>query len=153
MSVLLTNTFKVKDLIETLKKFDEKDTSIQGPSIMKQKMAKELYYTTKVRIKTSGMANLGDFTLNVSQNRKLITNVSFKYKDRKSESWSLGRNIEDEIIDKGDVLRSVIINTISNTENVHIDNRRIKRELVDTMNSYLSNSEVEEVYFNRFLIQ
>ena len=140
-----------------IKKYDEKDTSIirsaAEPSSVKRSIAKERYYTTKVRIKDGGMANLGDFTLNISGDRKLTANISLKYKDSKGNSWMVGKSVEEEILDKGDILRSIVVNTISNNTNANVSNQRMKKELAEGMNDYLSNGEIEEVYFNEFIIQ
>lgn len=143
-----------------IQKYDEKDNSIsdvrsrmKGPSEQKEKIAKERYYTTKVKIKEGSMANLGDFTVNISGDRQLITNISLKFKEKTSNSWLSGGSVEEEIIVKGDMLRSAVIHTISGSENATVSNNRMKKELVNNINNYLSDGEVEEVYFNRFIIQ
>jgi len=143
-----------------LKKYDEIGNGIgnvrsemHAPSKEKLKFAKARYYTTKVKIKDGSMANLGDFTLNISDNRKLITNISLKFKDKKSNSWLSGDSVEDEILEKGDILRSVVINTFSGSQTISASDNLSKQELVKNINNNLSNGEVEEVYFNRFIVQ
>ncbi|EDZ62551.1 Flagellar basal body-associated protein FliL [Sulfurimonas gotlandica GD1] len=143
-----------------IQKYDEKDNSIsdvrsrmKGPSEQKEKIAKERYYTTKVKIKEGSMASLGDFTVNISGNRKLTANISLKFKEKKSNSWLSGDSVEEEIIAKGDILRSAVIHTISGSKNATVANNLMKKELVNNINNHLSDGEVEEVYFNRFIIQ
>lgn len=143
-----------KSDFSNIKKYDEKDTSPRSAiSSMKDKIAKERYYTTKVRIKSGEMASLGDFTMNISGNRKLTANVSLKFKNNASNSWIGGDNVEKEIISKGDILRSAVVHVISDSQNADISNSKMKREMVDTMNNYLSEGKIEEVYFNKFIIQ
>jgi len=149
-----------KSDFSNIKKYDEKDNSIsdirsrmKAPSKLKVKIAEEKYYTTKVRIKEGGMANLGDFTVNISGNRRLTTNISLKFKEKKGNSWLSGNSVEDEIVAKGDVLRSAVINTISGSKNASVSNSLMKKELVNNINKYLADGEVEEVYFNRFIVQ
>ncbi len=139
-----------KSDFNNLKKYDEKDSVRAG---LKERIAKEQYYTTKVKIKSDNMASLGDFTLNLSGNRKLTANISLKFKDNENSSWMSGESIQQEILDKGVVLRDAVINTISNSQNARVSNDKMKKELVDNMNDYLSNGEIEEIYFNKFIIQ
>ena len=143
-----------------LKKYDENNNindvrdALRVPSKEKKKLAEERYYTTTVRIKQGGMANLGDFTMNISGNRKLTANISLKYKNNnKNNNWLIGKNVEDEIMGKGDVLRSAVINVISNSDNARVTNKDMKKELIKSMNKYLSDGKIEEVYYNRFIIQ
>jgi flagellar protein FliL len=149
-----------KSEFSNLKKYDEKDNSIsdvrsrmQAPSKLKQKIAEERYYTTKVRIKGSGMANLGDFTVNIAGGRKLTANISLKFKEKKGNSWLSGNSVEDEIVAKGVILRSAVISTISGSRDASVANNLMKKELVNNINKNLSDGEVEEVYFNRFIVQ
>lgn len=141
-----------------IKKYDSEDSvrssiSQAPPSSVKRAIAKERFYTTKVKIKDGSMASLGDFTLNISGDRKLTANISLKFKENKGNSWMSGKSVEQEILNKGDVLRSAVINIISNDESATVSNKRMKEELVKSMNKYLSNGEIEEVYFNKFIIQ
>ncbi|WP_373035259.1 flagellar basal body-associated protein FliL [Sulfurimonas sp.] len=145
-----------KSSFTNLKKYDQKDTTIRNSlvtSAAKEQLAKERYYTTTVKIKDGNMANLGDFTLNISGDRQLTINISLKYKENKGNDWLSGKNVEQEILDKGDALRSAVVSTISNSENASVANTKMKKELVKSMNDYLSDGEIEEVYFNRFIIQ
>jgi flagellar basal body-associated protein FliL len=149
-----------KSDFNNLKKYDEQDNSLsnvraemRSPSKQKLKIAKERYYSKMVKVQSSTMANLGDFTMNISGDRKLVTNISLKYKNNEDDSWLGDNKAEEEIINKGDVLRSAVINAISGSENVRVSNSRMKKDLVENINKYLSDGEVEEVYFNKFIIQ
>lgn len=142
-----------------LKKYDKNEYGIndvremmQNPSKRKQEIAKERFYTNRVTIKSSTMANLGDFTVNIAGDKKLILNISLKYKDKSKESWLSTKSAKDEILAKGDILRDAVIHTFSNSSNARASNHRMKKELIENINAYLSDTEVEEVYFNRFLI-
>ncbi|MFT7005093.1 MAG: flagellar FliL protein [Sulfurimonas sp.] len=158
--VLLLAYGASKSDFNNLKKYDEQDNSLsniraemQNPSKEKKKLAKDRYYTTTVKVQSSTMANLGDFTMNISGDRKLIANISLKYKSNKDSSWLGNNSAKEEIMNKGDVLRSAVISAISGSDNVKISNTRMKKNLVKNINKYLSDGEVEEVYFNKFIIQ
>lgn len=158
--VILLIIFGVsKSDFKNLKKYNEEEYGInnvremmQNPSKKKQEIAKERFYTNRVTIKSSTMANLGDFTINIDGDKKLILNISLKYKNKSSNSWLSTNSVENEILAKGDILRDAVINTFSNSKNARVTNNRMKIELAKSINAYLSNGEVEEVYFNRFLI-
>ncbi|MDD3477201.1 MAG: flagellar basal body protein FliL, partial [Sulfurimonas sp.] len=74
---------------KNLKKYNEEDYGIgnvrdnmHNPSKKKQEFAKERFYTNRVTVKSSTMANLGDFTVNIAGDKKLILNISLKYKEK-----------------------------------------------------------------------
>jgi len=143
---------------KNLKKYDEEGygstirDKIQNPSKRKQEIAKELFYTNRVTIKSSTMVNLGDFTINIAGDKKLILNISLKYKNKNKDSWLSTGGAKNEILSKGDILRDAVIHTFSNSNSARVTNSRMKKELVKNINAYLSEGEIEEVYFNRFLI-
>ena len=134
-----------------IKKYDENDPN--AGLKLKAKIAKERFYTNRVTITEKSIANLGDFTLNVPKNRTLTTNISIKFKDKDSDNWLSPKKAAHEITDKGDVLRSVVIDTISNHRNADVSNEKIKATLVNGMNNYLNDVEVEEIYFNKYIVQ
>ncbi|MCK9492334.1 MAG: flagellar basal body-associated FliL family protein [Sulfurimonas sp.] len=145
---------------KNLKKYENEDYGIsnvrdkmQNPSKKKQEFAKERFYTNRVTIKSSTMANLGDFTVNIAGDKKLILNISLKYKNKDGNSWLSTNGVKNEILVKGDVLRDAVIHTFSNSNSARATNNKMKKELVQNINAYLSEGEIEEVYFNRFLIQ
>ncbi|WP_031347775.1 flagellar basal body-associated FliL family protein [Sulfurimonas hongkongensis] len=145
---------------KNLKKYNEEDYGInnirdkmQNPSKRKQEFAKERFYTNRVTVKSSTMANLGDFTVNIAGDKKLILNISLKYKEKNKNAWISTGAAKNEILAKGDVLRDAVIHTFSNSNSARVTNHRMKKELVKNINTYLSEGEIEEVYFNRFLIQ
>ncbi len=142
-----------------LKKYEKNEYGIndirekmQTPSKRKQEIAKERFYTNRVTIKSSTMANLGDFTVNIAGDKKLILNISLKYKDKNKDSWLSSSDIKNEILTKGDILRDAVIHTFSNSNNARASNDKMKEELMKNINTCLSQGEIEDVYFNRFLI-
>ena len=140
-----------------LKKYDEQDSVISTknappPSKAKQKYAKTLYYSTKVQITGDEMANLGDFSMNVNGGKILTANISLKYKDKKNSSFFSSNDTQAEIIQKGAILRSAVINAIHGSHTT-INNDKIKDEIRHNLNNHLSEGEIEEVYFNKFIIQ
>ena len=142
-----------KSDFNNIKKYDEIDDSkkIEIPSSKeKLKLAKKRRYSTKVSIGNDNMANLGDFELNIVGNKKLVMNMSMEFKNNQKSSW-LSDNVEDEIVKKGVVLRSAVIDTLSHYNNVNVNNNRMKEDLINNMNNYLSNGEIEEIYFNEYI--
>ena len=140
-----------------IKKYDETDNSsprsrMNVHSELKDNIAKERRYSTKIKIKEGDMASLGDFTINISGGQILTTNISLKYKNKKSNSFLNMDSVEDEILKKGTILRNSVITIISHNKNATVANEKMKKELVENMNNYLSNGKIEEVYFNRFII-
>ena len=139
-----------------IKKYDEPDSSRTKRSnapISKEKkaLAKQRYYTTKVESTGEGMMSLGDFTMNLSNNRILTTNISLKYRD-KDDSWLSSGKTKKEMLQKSVVLRNSVINAMYSSE-ARSNNEKIKEAIREDLNRHLSNGEVEEIYFNKFIIQ
>jgi len=146
--VLLLLAYGVsKSDFNSVKKYDS-DTSVR--EMLQEKLSKHkcargykgTKYITEVKIKGGNMANLGDFTLNISGDKELTANISLKF-----------RGDEDEIVDKGDILRNAVIRIISNNANASVANDRMKNDLTNSINNYLSDTEVEEIYFNKFIVK
>ena len=135
-----------------IKKYDQED---DVRTMLNKKLSdkKQPSYKTEVKIQHGNMANLGDFTLTLSNNKQLITNISLKFKDKKSDSWFGGSLAEDEIIKRGDILRSAVIHTLSDDPSINMSNKNMKRNLTNELNNYLSDGEIEEIYFNKFIIK
>jgi len=139
-----------------IKKYDEKDNRVLTKnntpiSKEKQKLAKTRYYSTKVKVQNNGIITLGDFTMNLSGNKILTANISLKYKDN-DDSWLSSGKTQKEILKKSDVLRSSVIHVMfDSTATTNSD--KVKENIKNDINQYLSNGEVEEVYFNKFIIQ
>lgn len=109
----------------------------------------------QVTIGSDNQANLGDFVFNISGDRKLITNISMKYKSSKKRgSWFSDKNdIKEEILKKSVILRDSAINTMLGYSMVNANNEVMRKALKETLNKNLEYSEIEEVYFNQFIIQ
>jgi len=108
-----------------------------------------------VSIGSDSKANLGDFVFNISGDRKLIANISVKYKPIENEdSWfSNSDEIKHEIIKKGVILRDATINTMLGYSTANANNEKMREKLKETLNKTLTTCEIEEVYFNQFIIQ
>ncbi|MDY0123694.1 flagellar basal body-associated FliL family protein [Sulfurimonas sp.] len=109
----------------------------------------------KVSISSDSKANLGDFVFNISGDKKLIANIAIKYKPVKDEnSWfSDSDEIKHEILKKGVILRDATINTLLGYSAANANNEQMREKLKETLNKNLSSCEIEEVYFNQFIIQ
>ena len=154
--VLLLLAYGVsKSSFNNIKKYNETDDSkrLEMPmSDAKEKMAKERRFSTKVVI-TEGenMANLGDFEMNIQGNKKLTMNMSLKFKNTGKDNWFSSKDVKKEIVKKGVVLRSSVIDVLSHHNNTNVNNDKMKTSLINNMNKYLSDGEVEEVYFNEYI--
>lgn len=140
-----------------IKKYDQPDKAperIEIPiSDSKKKFAKARYYTTQVTVSRDGdTASLGDFTMNVANNKKLIANISLKFKQRDDAGW-FETDASTEIMEKGIILRDATIDTLTNITNVNMENEEIKANLKQNLNSKLKGGEIEEIYFNKFIVQ
>lgn len=109
--------------------------------------------TVEVSIVNKNEINLGDFVFNVEEDKKLLANISIIYKPKNGTSF-MG-NSGDEFIKKGVLLRDATINAMIESRNIetNINNDRIKDKIKNKLNNILDNSAVEEVYFNKFIIQ
>jgi len=109
----------------------------------------------KVSISSDSKANLGDFVFNISGDKKLIANISVKYKPvENDDSWfSDSDEIKHEIIKKGVILRDATINTMLGYSTASANNEKMREKLKETLNKTLTTCEIEEVYFNQFIIQ
>jgi len=137
-----------------IKKYDKADDSPRmeiESSKEKLEFAKKRRYSSEVKMGTGDMANLGDFEVNVVGNRKLVMNMALKIKNNKDTGWFSSDITQKEIVKKGVVLRSTVIDTLSHYRNVDVNNPRMKEELIKNMNNYLSNGEVKEIYFNQYI--
>ncbi|MCK9453792.1 MAG: flagellar basal body-associated FliL family protein [Sulfurimonas sp.] len=137
-----------------LKKYDIAGKSPRE-TILSQLMPSSINNGMKVSVTGEGSANLGDFVFNISENKKLIANISIKYKPtKKKNSWfSSSNEMQREILEKGVILRDATIDTMLGYTKASANNDTMRRKLKETLNKNLINSEVEEVYFNEFIIQ
>jgi flagellar basal body-associated protein FliL len=137
-----------------IKKYDEEDTSPATSlplSQAKLNHAQQRRFSTKVTAQANGMISLGDFEVNIQNDKKLIINMSIKYKNHDSKGWLDSKDVKQEIIKKGVVLRSAVIDTLSYYDNVDINNKKMNKSLIENMNNHLSEGEVESIYFNKYL--
>lgn len=138
-----------------IKKYDNNDKSPREAIYNPNKITFN-YYTTKVTLNDeNSLANLGDFVFNVAEERKLIANISLKYKQKnKIEEWiKSDSDIREEIIKKSVILRDAIINTMIGSTNATINSKKMRNDLKENINKILSSGEIEEVYFNSFILQ
>ena len=85
----------------------------------------------------------------------LIADISLKYKPVTDDSswFSSEDNIENELLKKSVILRDTAINTIMGDSIETADSDKMRYLLQDSLNNKLLHGEVEEVYFNKFIIQ
>jgi len=140
-----------------IKKYDKKDSSLPENmmSSTKQKIADKQRHNRGVRLKGNNMASLGDFNFNIARGKTLIANITLKYKSNKEDTSWFGddENIENEIIKKSVFLRDAAINTMMGNTRAEANSEKIRRELKRELNKNLRCGEIEEVYFNKFIIQ
>ncbi len=137
-----------------LKKYDVAGKSPRD-AVYNRTILSSLSNGMKVSISSDSKANLGDFVFNISGDKKLIANISIKYKPVKSEeSWfNDSDEIKQEILKKGVILRDATINTMLGYSTASANNEKMREKLKETLNKTLTTCEIEEVYFNQFIIQ
>ncbi|MCK9472819.1 flagellar basal body-associated FliL family protein [Sulfurimonas sp.] len=137
-----------------LKKYDI-ETKISKDNFFSRAVSSSLSNSMEVTIISATEANLGDFVFNISGKEKLIANISIKYKlTNKSSSWLNGNSdAKDEILKKGVILRDATINAMLGYSSANINSEKMRKKIKNILNNNLSNTEVEEVYFNQFIVQ
>lgn len=137
------------------KKYDKNMFSNAPDNTMtaaKQKFAQKRRHDTRIMILDDGTASLGDFIFNSGGNTKIVANISLKFKNSK-DGWFNGNDAEEEIVKRGLVLRSAVIDTMMDNHGVQINDKMIKNKILDNVNYYLSDATATELYFNKFIIQ
>ena len=115
---------------------------------------KQKTFSSSVTIEGNSRANLGDFRFNVDEDKTLVANISLVYKStKKDDDWFGSDDIEEELVKKSILLRDAAINTMIGNKRATIESRKIRNELKKNINENLKCGEVEEVYFNKFLIK
>jgi len=138
-----------------IKKYDKKSGDKSFSNMVAPGRTDRSRHDQSVKLEGNSRANLGDFNFNIAGDKTLVANISLKYKSTKEEKDWFGdsNDIEDEIIKKSVLLRDATINTMIGNKRATINSEKIRRELKKSINENLTCGEVEEVYFNKFLIQ
>lgn len=110
---------------------------------------------SKVTIVGDGVANLGEFTFSLSDDRWLEADISVKYRSHVRDNSLFGSSDKtgNELIVKSDILRDAAITTMLGDLVDTANSDKIKESLKETLNKKLYNGEIEEVYFNKFIIK
>jgi flagellar basal body-associated protein FliL len=132
-----------------LKKYDE-EKALGEALKHKQAFANNRYYQMMGCIESADaqIFRIGDFTVNVRgyNQQKLVLNISVQYSNSA---------LPAELQDKNPLVRNAIIAVTSDAQ--YIKSMRgkelLKENLKRELNTLLSEGEITEVYFNRFLIQ
>ena len=128
----------------------KKFTGTSTHTNLKTKIAKKRYYSTDVNIENDGVLHLGDFEINIASDKKLVANISLKYTIPK-DVWQNSK-AKNEMLDNGPVIRNIIIETILNKESNNIINYRVKNEIINNINPFLTHTKIEAIYFNEFIV-
>ena len=137
-----------------IKKYDKSDGKSFANMVAPGRTDKSRHDQT-VKIEGNSRANLGDFNFNIAGDKTLVANISLKYKStsEKSSWFADSDDIENEIIKKSVLLRDATINTMIGSNRATINSEKIRKELKKNINKNLTCGEVEEVYFNKFIVQ
>lgn len=138
----------------SIKKYD---IPSRNPNAIVSKKPSFLGYANEmeVTITNDNEANLGEFVFNIAGNRVLIANISVKYKKNKiNTGWfNSDENIKEEILKKGVILRDATIDTMLQNPTPAANSESMRKSIKKNLNKNLSSGKVEEVYFNKFIIQ
>lgn len=137
-----------------LKKYDIKTTTSKV-NFFERDASSSLNSAMQVSVISATEANLGDFVFNISGNEKLIANISIKYKPiNETDSWfESSSNAKDEILKKGVILRDATIDAMLGYSAANANSEKMRKKIKDRLNDNLSKLEVEEVYFNQYIVQ
>ena len=132
-----------------LKKYNT-DKSIGEALKRKQQIADSRYYQTSgfVESEDARIYRIGDFTTNVrgDSKKKLILNVSVQYSND---------DLPSELQMKNPVVRNAIIGVCSDAQYLKSGRGKdlLKENLKKELNQVLQEGSIDEVYFNKFIIQ
>ena len=118
----------------------------------KQRMAQKRRHNTKIEILSDNTASMGDFIFNSGGNTKIVANISLKFQNSK-DGWFNSNDAKKEIVKRGVILRSAIIDTMMDNHGLKTNDDKIKTKLLDNINYYLSDAIATEIYFNKFIVQ
>lgn len=133
-----------------LKKYDVADKSPRG---FIQQIGSSKSDSMSVSIVGQNEVNLGDFVFNVSGNKKLIANISIIHKPKDNVTFL--DSPRDEFTQKAALLRDATIDAMLESKNfeMNLNNNKISKNIKKRLNQTLKDSTVEEVYFNKFIVQ
>lgn len=161
--LLLTAIGVISSDFNKIKKFDASDNKNKTEAshkkeAMNAKVKHQFHRAKSMKIelnRDNSIANLGEFTFNISEDKKLIANISIKYKAKKSSWFSFvnDKNIKEELLKKSVILRDATIDTMIGNANANANSKQMRADLKNNINEVLVEGEIEEVYFNKFIIQ
>lgn len=132
-----------------LKKYNSEE-SLGEALKHKQEIADSRYYQTTGHVESSDakIYRIGDFTTNVrgQGTRKLVLNLSVQYSSSETPA---------ELKSKNPLVRNAIIGTCSDAQylqSVH-GKELLKENLKEALNDVITEGEITEIYFNRYIIQ
>lgn len=137
-----------------LKKYDVADKSPRE-MVLKSIASSVSGSSSQVSVQNDHEANLGDFVFNITNNKVLIADISIRYAPKpQSSSWLDGESERrKEILKKGVILRDATIDTMLGYSTANANNEVMREKIRANLNKHLLNSEVQEVYFKKFIIQ
>ena len=109
----------------------------------KSKNANEKFYTKNLKQDkyNESVLSLGDFTINIEDNKKLIMKVSVK-----SDSKSI-----EAMLNHQAVVRNIVIKSVTNSR--RFDQHTLSKKIISDINRALPHESIEEIYFEKFLVQ
>lgn len=131
-----------------LKKYDNENAEGQALK-KKQQMLDKWQYDMRGGIESAEakIYRVGDFTTNLrGSTKKLILNLSLQYSHD---------DVPTELKSKNPMIRNAVISTCSDAQYLQSRHGKdlLKENLKRDLNKIISDGEITDVYFNRFLIQ
>ncbi len=118
----------------------------------KQKVGMGYVRTGRVEYKARDVFFLGDFTANMATNDRAGKFVRVEVRLKMSDE-----NLADELKDKNIILRDAVIEAMSLKRFSEVSTEKgkiaLKENIKEKLNRLVSEGEIEEVYFTKFIVQ
>lgn len=135
--ILLMSTLSSKDA-----------SSLEGARSIFGNADTQTHRKFKIESEEEGLYNIGEYQVNLNSDQYLVLNLSVKCTE-----GSFG------ILQKNSVLiQNAVIDTFATYDSIYLPNtvpgkERLKQKLKQKINSAFEKQQIEEVYFNKYLIR
>ncbi len=132
------------DFAKAHESFVPEDTEAKRKSNkVKSKNSNERFYTTKFKKNeaNTNIISLGDFTINIDDDKKLIMKVSVEANE----------DMIDEIANYQAVIRNDVVQSVNSASN--FEQGYLSRKIIQDINRRFEKGRVDRLYFENFIIQ
>jgi len=152
-SMTIFSIFSIMLIVLITYAISNSDFNFDGNSLkQKQKVGMGYVRTGRVEFKAKDIFFLGDFTTNMANHDRAGKFVRVEIRLKMSDT-----DLVDELKDKNIVLRDAVITEMSLKRFSEVSTQKGKEQLKENiknrLNGILSDGDIEEVYFTKFIVQ